>query len=266
MSVTIPRITTATSAAIQATQLAGVSATSLAETDMTLTVKTAAGQQNVSRQAIERGTGVGDVVLQDLFRQYATALDNELINGATTGLKAVGITQTYTSASPTGPEHYLRILGAMSAVEKALLAMGKPDTVIMHGRRWYWLQGQMVSVWPMVTGSFNSPQAGQTNTAAAYGAASRGQLPNGANVVVDDNIVTNLGVGTNQDQVYVTCSSECHLWEAPGQPTFIRAEQPNAPSLGILLVAYGYFCYTFGRYANSVQTIDGTGLVQPAGF
>jgi hypothetical protein len=152
----------------------------------------------------------------------------------------------------------------MSAVEKALLAMGKPDTVIMHGRRWYWLQGQMVSVWPMVTGPFGST-AGDVN-GAPYGSPSRGHLPNGVSVVIDDNIVTNLGAGTNQDQIYVTSSQECHLWEAPGQPTFIRAEQPNAPALGILLVVYGYFAYTFGRYANSVQTIDGTGLVQPAGF
>jgi hypothetical protein len=32
---------------------------------------------------------------------------------------------------------------------------------------------------------------------------------------------------------------------------FIRAEQPAAASLGVLLVVYGYFAYTFARYANS---------------
>jgi hypothetical protein len=78
--------------------------------------------------------------------------------------------------------------------------------------------------------------------------------------------VTNLGASTNQDQIYVTARAECHLWEAPGQPTFIRAEQPLANQLSILFVVYGYFAYTFARYANSVQTIDGTGLIQPQGF
>lgn len=265
MTVTVPRVTTPTSAAIQTTQLVAPAGTTLVETDLNITVKTASGWQQVSRQAIERGTGVGDIVLQDLFRQYATVLDNELVNGAATGVKAVGNVNTYTSGSPTGPEHYTRILGAASGVETALKGVATPDLVVMHGRRWYFLQGQMVSVWPMVGGSWGAQAAGVKN-GEGYGSPNRGQLPNGMQVVVDNNIVTNLGAGTNQDQMYVTAASECHLWEAPGQPTYIRAEQPNASGLGILLVVYGYFAYTFGRYANSIQTIDGTGLIQPAGF
>lgn len=266
MSVTIPTITTPSSVAVQTTQLTAVSSTSVAETDLTLAVKTAAGSQNVSRQAIERGTGIDEVVVGDLMRRYATSLDNELINGTTTGLKAFGTVNTYTSASPTGPEHYTRFLGAMSAVEKALLAMAKPNIVVMHGRRWYWLQGQMVSVWPMISNSGLGQATGSSN-GATYGAASRGTLPNGVAVCIDDNIVTNLGAGTNQDQVYVLSSDEAHLWEAPGQPVMIRAEQPNAANLGVLFVVYGYFAYTFARYgATAIQVLDGTGLVQPAGF
>jgi len=267
MSVTIPTITTATSAAVQSTQLTAVSATSAVETDLTLSIKTTAGQQNVSRQAVERGTGIGEVVMRDLQRRYATSLDNELVNGATTGLRNFGTTNTYTSASPTGPEIYGRILGALSQVEKALLAQAKPNLVVMHGRRWYWLQGQMVSVWPMVNagGGLGQP-AGDVN-GLKYGSPSRGSLPNGVAVCIDDNIVTNLGVGTNQDQVYTLSSDEAHLWEAPGQPLMIRAEQPNIAALGILFVVYGYFAYTFARYgATSVNVLDGTGLVAPAGY
>jgi hypothetical protein len=54
----------------------------------------------VSRQAIDRGTGVDTVILQDLFNQYATRLDNTLINQAATGLAAVGTAVAYTDASP----------------------------------------------------------------------------------------------------------------------------------------------------------------------
>ena len=43
---------------------------------------------------------------------------------------------------------------------------------------------------------------------------------------------------------------------------FIRAEQTAAASLGVLLVAYGYFAYTFTRRAHA-QRIGGTGLVTP---
>jgi hypothetical protein len=47
----------------------------------------------------------------------------------------------------------------------------------------------------------------------------------------------------------------------------IRAEQPNATSLGAVLVVYEYFAYSFQRYAaTAFQHIDGTGTVAPAGF
>jgi hypothetical protein len=59
-------------------------------------------------------------------------------------------------------------------------------------------------------------------------------------------------------------ASECHLWEDPAAPLFIRAEQAKAASLGVLLVAYSYFAYTFGRYANGVQKVGGTGMVTPS--
>jgi HK97 family phage major capsid protein len=266
MSVTIPTITTPASAALQATQLTAVSATSVVETDLTLTVQTAAGSQNVSRQAVERGTGIDNVVISDLMRRYATALDNTLVNQATTGLDAFSNTNTYTSASPTAAEHYTRILGALSQVEKALLAYAKPNLVVMHGRRWYWLQSQLVSTWPFIgnQGGFGEPTG--TVNGSGYGAASRGMLPNGTAVCIDDNVVTNLGLGTNQDRIYCLSSDEGHLWEAPGQPVMIRAEQPNVANLGILFVVYGYFAYTFKRYPLSVQNLDGTGLVAPTGF
>ena len=68
---------------------------------------------------------------------------------------------------------------------------------------------------------------------------------------------------SNQDEVYVVASEEAHLWEDSNAPMMIRAEQPNAASLGILLVCYEYFAYTFQRYANNPSKISGTGLVGP---
>src|SRR5207244_304219 len=99
-----------------------------------------------------------------------------------------------------------------------------------------------------------------------YGPSYRGVLSNGLKVCVDNNTITNDGVGTNQDQIYVLASEEVHLWEDPNAPILIRAEQPNAANLGILLVAYSYFAYTVQRYANNPSVIKGTGLVAPAGF
>ncbi|WP_242890254.1 phage major capsid family protein [Actinomadura litoris] len=264
MSVNISRVTTASSAALQASENAAVSETNMDDTLLTVNVQTAAGQQTVSRQAIDRGTGIEDVTMQDLFNRVATVLDNTLLNQATTGLTNVAQANAYTDASPTGAELYPKILGATAAVEAALLAMGRPTHAVMHSRRWYWLSSQMSSTWPMINWTGVPVQAaGTADSSSMYGSGPRGVLPCGLEVIVDNNISTGLGAGTNEDEVYVVPQSECHLWEDPNAPLFIRAEQPAAASLGVLLVAYSYFAYTFGRYTNGMQKVGGTGLVTP---
>jgi hypothetical protein len=263
MTVNISRITTATSVALQATELAAVDATSIDDTLLTENVQTAAGQQTLSRQAIDRGTGVEDVVMGDLFRRYATTLDSTLINQATTGLAAVATATSYTDTSPTAAEFYPKLHAAAAGVEAALLGFAVPSHVVMHSRRWYWLQSQLSSSWPLFAQPGMDPQSGGTNNASPYGSGNRGTLPNGMAAVVDNNLTTNNGAGTNEDIVYVVPRDECHLWEDPAAPVFIRAEQPKAANLGVLLVLYGYFAYSFRRYSNAIQSISGTGLVTP---
>ena len=263
MTVNISRITTATSAALQATQLTAVSATSIDDTLLTENVQTAAGQQTLSRQAIERGTGIEDVVMNDLQRRYATALDSTLITQATSGLLAVATDVAYTDTTPTGAELYPKLLAAASASEIALLGQATPDLVVMHPRRWYWLQSQLTSTWPLVGQPNIAPQQIGTNYAARYGSGFAGVLPNGMAVVKDANMPTNLGAGTNEDSIVVVPTEESYLWEDPSAPQFIRAEQAAAANLGVLLVLYGYFAYTFRRYDNSHQEITGSGLVTP---
>jgi HK97 family phage major capsid protein len=264
MSVNISRITTASGAALQSAENAAVQETNMDDTLLTIPVQTAAGQQTVSRQAIDRGTGIEDVTMQDLFNRVATVLDATLLNQATNGLTNVATATSYTDASPTGAELYPKILGAAAGVEAALLAMGRPSHAVMHSRRWYWLSSQMSSTWPMINWAGIPTQAGGVaNPNSSYSSGPRGVLPCGLEVIVDNNIATNLGAGTNEDELYVVPQAECHLWEDPNAPLFIRAEQPAAASLGVLLVAYSYFAYTFGRYSNGMGKVSGTGMVTP---
>ena len=265
MTVNISRVTTSSSAALQSSENAAVSETNMDDTLLSPAVQTAAGQQTVSRQAIERGTGIEDVTMQDLFNRVATNIDSTLLNQATTGLTNMATAVAYTDASPTGSELYPKILAGASGVEAALLAMGRPSHAVMHSRRWYWLSSQMSSTWPLINWSGIPVQSGGTaNAGSSYNSGVRGVLPCGLEVVTDNNIATNLGAGTNEDELYVVPASECHLWEDEDAPMFIRAEQPAAASLGVLLVAYSYFAYTFGRYANGTQKVSGTGLVTPS--
>jgi hypothetical protein len=264
MTVNISRITTATGVALQSSENSAVQETNADDTLLTETVQTAAGQQTISRQAIDRGTGIEEVVMDDLFRRYATALDSTLLNQATTGMTNVATATAYTDASPTGPELYPKILGAGSGVDAALLGFGTPDIAVMHSRRWAWLQSQLTTSWPMISQPSLDPQTMGKNLATRYGSGARGVLPNGLTVIVDNNVATNLGAGTNEDEIYVVPSSECHLWEDPAAPVFIRAEQAAAASLGVLLVVYGYFAYSFRRFSNGMAKVNGTGLITPS--
>ena len=269
MSVNISRITTATSAALQATENTAVSETNIDDTLLTENIQTVGAQQTLSRQAIDRGTGVEAVVMDDLFRRYATVLDSTLITQATTGLSAVAAATSFTTAAPdfmsttAANSLYGKILGASSGVEAALLAYGYPTHAVMHSRRWAWINSKVNSVWPGIAQPSIPVQAGGLNTAAGYDAGIRGILPNGLGVVVDNNISTALGTATNEDEVYIVPSSECHLWEDSNAPAFIRADQPAAASLGVLLVLWGYFAYSFRRYTNGMGKVSGTGLTTP---
>lgn len=263
MTVNISRITTASSVALQ-TENNPASETNMDDTLLTIPVLTAAGQQTVSRQAIERGEGVEEIVLQDLFRAYATALDSTLINQAATGLSAVATAVAYTDATPTAAELYPKVLQATAASEAALLGQAAPDLAVMHSRRWYWQQSQVGTSWPFLSQAGIPPQSGGlVDPKSAYGSGFRGVLPSGLNVIVDNNTPVNLGAGVNEDELYIVPSAEAHLWEDPSAPVFIRAEQAAAASLGVLLVVYGYFAYTFGRYPLGFQKVGGTGLVTP---
>jgi len=265
MTINISRITTPTAVGIQTTENAGtgIGSASISDTLLTENVLTAAGTGTLSRQAIERGTGIEDVTMSDLQRQYATNLDGTLINAATTGLSALGVATAFTSTAPTGALFYPKVLGALAGSEAALLAQAMPNYIVMHSRRWYWLSSQMTATWPLISQP-NFPWAvAGSNEGKGYNQGVRGVLPNGLLVVVDNNISLTAPVA-GQDEAYVVASDECHLWEDPNAPQFIRCEQPAAGTLGVQLVLYGYFAFSFRRYANAVQKISGTGMSAPS--
>lgn len=263
MTVNLSRITTSTAVDNQSAENAAVTEQDIDDTLHTVNVQTAAGQQTLSRQAIERGAGVEAVVMDDLFRRYHTNLDGKLLNQATTGLTNVATTVAYTDGTPTAAELYPKVIEALAGVEAAMLDMASGDNIaVMHSRRWYWMQNAMGSTWPLITQPGVIAQTLGANYATAYGRGVRGVLPNGTPVIVDNNIATNLGAGTNEDEIYLVDRQECHLWEDPDAPMYIRAEQTKAASLGVLLVVYGYYAYTHNRYAHS-RKIAGTGLVTP---
>jgi HK97 family phage major capsid protein len=266
MTINVSRVTTGSSTAIQATENSAVSETDLDDTLLTVNVRTVAGQQDVSRQALERGTGIDALIMGDLAASYAATLDTQVINGSgssgqhlgilnTTGINAV----TYTAATATIAGLWPKIIKAIGDVNENRFLPA--DVVIMHPRRLAWVQAQVDgNSRPIFVPTANMPQnAMGIGEVAGYGAIV-GQIA-GVDVATDANIPTNLGSGSDEDRIIVARRADLVLWEqGDGAPALLRMDQTIGGSLTVKVVTYGYSAFTAGRYPVGVSVISGTGL------
>jgi HK97 family phage major capsid protein len=268
MTLNISRMTTGSSTAVQVTQNDAVSETDVDDTLLTINVRTIAGQQDISRQAIERGTGIDAFVAADLIKSWHTTLDSQLLNGSGNagqiqGLRnAGGNAITFTSTAPTVALLYPKLADAIQQIQTN--AFVNPTHFVMHPRRLAFLLAAVDSTnRPLVVPAANGPTnaAGVGAGAAAYG--NSGYQMMGLPIVTDANIGTTYGTTTNQDEIYVVTAGESHLWEQPGSPFTLRYDATGAGNLTIKTVVYGYAAYTAGRYPTAASIISGTGLSAP---
>lgn len=267
MTVEIPRITTGTSAAVQATQNTGVSETNMDETTLSVPVVTIAGQQTVSLQGISRGRGTEQIIVRDLVSAYNTALDSQLINGAGSsgehrGIRNVSgiVSVTYTDSSPTAAEAYPKLFDLVQQIQSG--AYRGITHFVMHPRRWAFFAAAVGTNSPILQIATN-PEG----TAGQFGVPSYGGVVGnilGIPVVLDANVPTNLGTGTNEDVILGVSADELHLWEDASAPLLVRAEQTSAASLGVLLVVFGFSAFTAGRVPGAHGIVSGTGCATPS--
>lgn len=263
MTVSFGKLTTGSTVTDQTAEGDTASETDTDDTLETIPVRTSSGAATTSRQAVERGQGIDDTIIEDLIRAHDVNRDSRLLNMATYGLSAVATAIAYTDGTPTAVELYPKLLQGPAAVEAALLDQGAGDTLaVMHSRRWYWLQSQLTTSFPLFGQPGVPGQLSGVNYGEKYGAGFRGVLPSGVAVIVDNNIATNLGAGTNEDEIYFLSPNESRLWEDPAQPYLIKAETSQAKKLQIEFVVYSYYAFTHTRRPNA-QKIGGTGLVTP---
>lgn len=269
LTVNVSRITTGSAVASQSSENSAVQDTDMDDTLLTVNVNTVSGQQNVSRQAIDRGTGIDTIIVQDLASAYATELDRQIINGSGSSgehrgiLNVSGINSvTYTDASPTAAELYPKLADAIQRVNSTRFMPA--NLIVMHPRRWMWLMASVDSssrplVVPNANGPFNAYGTGENGARGVVGSIL------GVPVLVDANVPTNLGSGTNEDRIIVTYADDSILWEQSGSPLQIRFDQTLAGQLTIKMVCFGYSAVAAGaRYPGGVSVISGTGLVTPS--
>jgi HK97 family phage major capsid protein len=265
MSLIIPKGTTGATTAVQATENSAVSNTDEAWANVTVPVVTVAGQQDVSRQSIERAQGVDQIVFGDLAMDYALKLNQQVLSGTGSSGQALGILQTAGigqatafTAAVTLATFYSKIAGQINGVQTTRFLA--PDVIIMHPRRWNWLISQLDTTnRPLITPEGNGP----TN---AYGVSTVpvdtgsiqavGRLA-GLPVITDASVPISVGSGP-EDQVIIARSKDLLLWEeGDGSPSTLRFEQTLGNQLTVKLVAYGYAAFTAARYPTAVGLIGG---------
>lgn len=274
----IPRGTTGAATAIQATENSSVQSTDEVWANVTVNVSTIAGQQDVSRQSLERGTpGIDALIYLDLAGAYGVNLDSQVLSGSGGSgqmqgvLGTSGVNQaTAFGAAATATTFYSKVAGQVNAVETTRFMA--PNHIAMHPRRWNWLisqvdsQGRPLAV-PNPNGPFNALAVANepldTSLAAAVG------LFQGLPVTTDASIPTAVGTGP-EDQVIVYRSNDLLLWEdGDGMPRELRFEQTLGNQLTVKLVVYGYAAFTAGRYPTAVGIVGGNagtagfGLIAP---
>jgi HK97 family phage major capsid protein len=267
MTLNISRMTTGTSTAVQAAENDAISETNADDTLLTVNVRTIAGQQDISKQAIERGTGIDQFIIQDLVRGWHTTLDNQILNGSGSSGEILGLastaginTVTFNEASPTAEELYPKLADAYQKVQTSVFM--NPTHWIMHPRRLAFLLASVDQAGrPLVVPTLGGPMNAMASGAGQAFYGNSGYSLMGLPIIADANIRTT--IAGDQDEIYCVNAAELHLWEQAGSPFALNFDATGAGSLTIKSVVYGYSAFTAGRYPGAVSVINGTGLVAP---
>jgi HK97 family phage major capsid protein len=261
--ISISKVTTGSATAVQS-EGAAVQETNIDDTKLDVNIVTIAGQQNVSRQSIERGTNIDSLVMADLVSAYHTNLDSLLVAQMRTDVAAGGNVVVFSNNSPTVAALYPKLLDAVQKIQTSFFA--GPNFILMHPRRLAFIlaavDGQSRPLAVPVPNFNGQPAFASGNGAPVYG--NSGYSIAGLPVITDANVSTTQGPAQNEDNIYVGNTQELHLFEqGNGEPMMLRFEQPKAAELDVTMIVYGYSAFTANRYPKAFAIIDGDGLVPP---
>ena len=268
MSLIVPRVTTASAAGIQATENTAVSNQDVAETDLTVNVRTLGGFLAVSRQGLERAAYSDEILFEDLVARYWAALDTQCISGSGSSGQILGALNTSsistsTASTATVAGVWPKIADLIQQINAATGGLGfTADKIVMHPRRWGFFEAGLDSQNRPILGISPEPYFNAMGAGNASGYGEVGRM-HGLPVFTDANIPTNLGTNTNEDRIIVMASSVVHLWERANDPVTLSFEQQAGTSLQVQLVCYGYAAFTAGRYPAATGVVSGAGLVPP---
>lgn len=267
-SINLPRITTGTSVAEQATQNSNVSETDIVTDSVEAKVATLGGRQTVSLQLVEQSPiNIDEIVLADLAADHARATDVFCISNNATGkygvLNVSGLNAvTYTTSTPKVEELLPKIIAAAAAINTSRFLPA--EKIFMTPNTWGWIiASQDANKRPLVVPTAFGVQnaAGIVDGNVAQGLAgyiTSLSLP----VYIDPNIPANLGTGTNESQIIVARTSDVTLYEGAVKAEAFR--ETKAEQLSVVFRLYNYLALMSARAPKAIAKIAGTGTIVPA--
>ena len=258
-----PRVATAPAVAVQATEGTAVNEVDFDGETYSVTKVTIAGQNDLSIQAYEfADPGMDTVIMRELTKSYNSILDTQLLTGSGgsgqhRGIKNVSginsITFSGVGASGGGDALVGAIYDAVSQI--ATNAPGyMADAVVMHPRRAAWLASHRDTFGPLLQQGEFALASGAQNNGFALSVA-------GLGVILDPNITTVQGAGTNEDEVYVVVTDELILAEGDLRARVLA--EVLSGTLQVRLQLYSFSAFAGGRRPKTITRISGAGLIPP---
>ena len=258
-----PRVATAPTVAVQAAEADPVNEVDFDGETYSVTKVLIAGQNDLSIQAYEfSDPGMDVVIMRELTKSYNSVLDTQLLtgtgsNGQHRGLKNVSNINTITYSAVGAAGGADGLVGSLyDAVSQ--IATNAPgymaDAVVMHPRRAAWIASHRDANGSLLQqGSFALASGAQDNGFALSVA--------GLGVILDPNITTVQGSGTNEDEIYVVVSDELILAEGDLRARVLS--EVLSGTLQIRLQLYAFSAFAGGRRPKTICRISGAGLAAP---
>ena len=170
------------------------------------------------------------VIYNDLLAAPDAEMDRQLLQGTGANGQHLGIrlvtgreTVSYTASTPSGLlQRFSKVYSGISQVASTRFL--NADTIVLHPRRGAWLAKELSATMPLF-------QQGQLTQAIGQQDGGFVTSFGGLAVVLDPNIGTTYGAGTNEDEVYIVRSAHYLLMESDA--VFVRFDEVLSQTLTV---------------------------------
>lgn len=182
-------------------------------------------------------------------------MDRQLLQGTGANGQHLGIrlvtgreTVSYTASTPSGAALLPKVYSGISQVASTRFL--NADTIVLHPRRGAWLAKELSATMPLF-------QQGQLTQAIGQQDGGFVTSFGGLAVVLDPNIGTTYGAGTNEDEVYIVRSADYLLMESDA--VFVRFDEVLSQTLTVRSFSF----FVPHRFPKATCVLSGTGLAKP---